>query len=481
MLSLYGEEEIVKAKVSSKSLYEGDELTYFIECRGEDVKFPTIKEIDGVKVKRSWVNRGINYKKGTKTEKKITKKYRLYPHSSVTIPSYKVTVDSKEYETKPIRVEVKKRDIDKKGAISLSYKIDKSEAFVGEPIYLRYTFRHLTSLKLSEVNFHPPSFKGFWVKKSKKTPTKTDGNHTYYNMDFILFPQREGELRVGEGVMDVGVLQSQKRGYYSFRRVLWRKVKTKPITLHIKPLPSGVDIYGDYSFSVVVDKNKTKANEPVNLTVTISGEGSADDMEPFELDIPQATVYSDKPKRFSEFKDGKSIVLFKQKFAIVSDRNFTIKPFNFRFFDARTKKIKSLSSREFNIEVIGSKDKEIVLIKPKTEESKPFWKGNIGVIFGAGLFLFGGFIGYLLRGFTLKKRQSRKNFTLKERIAKTKNDKELLKTLLPFIGRSKKIDTVIKDLEMSVYNGKESKIRKRDILNKIDNLLEDDKEMEILR
>jgi hypothetical protein len=241
--------------------------------------------------------------------------------------------------------------------------------------------------------------------------------------------------------------------------------------------------------SATVDKNKTKANEPVNLTITIKGVGNVDDIEEYKLDIKDAIVYADKPVRKIYTNNKEELGEFTQKFAIVSDRNFTIEPLEFTFFDGEAKKIKHLKSRQFDIEVTGSKIKTVTAkLEKKDQKQNVVAKTKIIykeasktklILFTLGGFLLGALSIFLIN---MPKRVKQEDEPLSKRIKKSKNDKELLSTLLPYVGKSSKIKTIIKALEENVYEKKQNKIDKNNLVKNIEEYLKKNKDIEdILR
>jgi hypothetical protein len=287
--------------------------------------------------------------------------------------------------------------------------------------------------------------------------------------------------------MDAGIMQKRKRDFFNFERVKWKSLFSNEIAIVAKALPQGADIYGNFKMSATVDKQKTKANEPVNLTITIKGIGNVDDIEEYKLSIKDAIVYADKPVRKIYTNDKEEMGEFTQKFAIVSDRNFTIEPLEFTFFDGENEKIKHLKSEQFNIEVAGSliKTQTAQLQKkeptqhatPKTKIIYDKASKTQLILFTLGGFLLGALSMFLFNA-PLRVKKDNTPLPLSKRIKKSKNDKELHSLLLPFVGKSNKIKSTIKALEENVYSSKKNKINKDDLVKNIEKYLKKDKDIE---
>ncbi len=112
----------------------------------------------------------------------------------------------------------------------------------------------------------------------------------------------------------------------------WKKIYSNSLTINVRPLPNGLELYGDFKISASVDKKRVHTNKPVNLTIRVEGEGNIDDIKKFELNLDNAVIYSDEPKIKSKLINGKYYGEFTQKIAIIADNNFTIPPFKHKVF-----------------------------------------------------------------------------------------------------------------------------------------------------
>jgi hypothetical protein len=244
---------------------------------------------------------------------------------------------------------------------------------------------------------------------------------------------------------------------------------------------------------VHVDKKETKANEPVNFTVSIKGEGNVDDIENFILNINEAVVYADKPIKKTVLQSGRVEGEFSQKFAIVSNRNYQIPSLTFTYFDKNKKESVTKTTAPIDISVEGS-----MLMEPKaailekadgeiTEQNKqnviPQTKTPWLLL---ALILLGGLIGGFLLGVFVSRSNSGKNskkvaLPIEKRIKSTKNDKELLSVLMPYINKTKKLDIVIKQLEENIYSGTNHTIDKVDLSKNFSSYIHEEKEEEILK
>ncbi len=480
----------VEVKITPSIIYPGDPVTLTIITKDSVVEFPDIKEIAGYKVKAQSITKNISNtnKKFTTT---LSKEYIFNPKKDFTLPSFEVTVEGKIKNTKPMKIKVRKDSSGKGEPFSLSLEIDKTKAYIGEPINLYFIFKIHTDVDLAEATINAPSFRHFWAKPIKELSSTTKGDYKIYRKRYLLFAQKSGKIEIESGRMDVGVRQKIKQNAFTFERVKWKSIFSNNMTVDITPLPKGVDIYGNFKLKAQIDKQTTNTNEPVNLTITIKGTGNIDDIEEFKLEVKDAIVYADKPQRKIYNNDKKELGIFTQKFAIVSDRNFTIPPLKFTYFHSDEKKIKHLKSKQFDIEVQQSiiKTQTAKLLKKEQPQKIVKIETNSDKIstIKLTLFTFGGFIVGLLTALmfnSLKKESDNKKentktpLPLSKRIKKSKSDKELLSLLLPFMTKSNKMENLIKKLEENIYENKQHKIDKFGIIKHLDEYLTKEKNIE---
>ena len=234
--------------------------------------------------------------------------------------------------------------------------------------------------------------------------------------------------------------------------VKWKTYFSNDLDVTIKPLPQGVDLIGDFAISASVDKDEIGANEAVNVEIKITGTGNLEDIKGFKPFIDGVSVFDEK------IATGKTSVT--QKIAFVSDSNFTIPAFSIKYFDKKTKEIKTISTKEINIKVKNAKKKEDLVIKKQnpahiSNETRTFRSDKISNVYIAIASLIGFVLGVLLmitKPWNLIKKE-KKTISLKD-------PKGLLIKLLEF-----KDDAEVKEiadiLEKNIYHGGDVKLDKK--------------------
>lgn len=472
----------VSAKLSKSIIYNGDQVRLILEADGADIEFPELTDIAGYPILGTSNRSSVTYNNGNMT-KSLTRSYIFQPTKDVIIPVYKVMIDGVEEMTAPLTLRVTKASgaISIKDSVRLEMTVDKKEAYVGEPITLELTFKSLPNASYHKVELSEPELKKFWAKKVQGLKQGRDGEFTTQTYTYVLFPQEEGTftlqppfVRLGTRVRG-GVFSDPFFGNIG-GRMSWKKLFANKLTLNIKPLPNNLEVYGDFRITAGVDKQEVKANKPINLTIDIMGQGNIEDIQKFELDIPNAVVYSDELK-VSNSGITKGVVT--QKLAIVADRDFTIPSMSFSFFDAKTKKSKTIKTEPIKIKVIGSTIEAITsnsieqkvvakAVQPAVSEEKMVIVES-EPIDKVLWYIFGLLSGMLLTAsawFIRKKLKGRekKEIPFIKKIKKAKTDKELFELLLPYRDDDVVIKEALVKLEKNIYALGVEKIDRNDIL-----------------
>ncbi len=354
----------VEIRVNSTRVTTGERLDVKIIAEGKDVTFPKIDNIDGVAVENLKTTqksqmRIINGAITQKNEKIL--QFSLYPDKNITIPRFRVKIDGKKYLTQPIEIEVVKGQ--KKASptknFSISTYVDKKAVYVGEPIIFTVDVSepNNSGSTVAKLEYLPPEFKGFFVKQigGEKLIRKKDT--TIHQLKYLLTPQKSGKIVIPPAGLKVGVedINAPADPFGLFGApIKWYSLRSKSIDVEVLAPPKGIDLIGDFKVNATVDKSSTKANEPVNYTLEITGEGSLEDLEDPIFNIPGVTIYSDAAQVKSKLIGDKLISTYIKKYVFISDRSFTIPEVKFKEFNFKNKKEITLKTKSFDIKVEGS-------------------------------------------------------------------------------------------------------------------------------
>jgi hypothetical protein len=475
----------VKVSVTPPAIYKGDSVNFIISADGNSIEFPKIQEIAGYPIVGTSSSQSVSIINGGSVTKTVSKTYSFRPDKSITIPSFSVNVDGNIYKTKELKVDVLKPNASRDGdPFVLEMKMSKKEAFVGEAIDLSISFKRKLHARLDKLQLGEPKLEDFWVKKVDKVEQSSEGDYIVETVHYQIFPQKAGEYKIPPIEALIGKIE-RRRGaggifddpfFSSFNQEInWQKIYSNEPTINVKPLPNGIELYGEYQIQGRVDKRRVHANKPINLTIDINGKGNVDDIKKFNPNIDNAIVYADEPKITARLINREYQGHFTQKIAIIADRNFTIPPIELKYFDRDTETVKTIKTKPIDIEVIGgekSASKSTIEVSPTQKIEAPTTPqkaidtktvtikedSHIKYLFLALGFLLGAFS---IIGFDrLKNRVIKKESNIVKAIKKAKTDKALFELLLPYAKKDKRISEALNKLEENIYKGTEHKIDK---------------------
>ncbi len=470
-LNLFGE---VLTKVEPHALYKGDATSFVITVEGEKIEFPNITEINGVPVEGTSTSQSISMVNSDVT-RTTSKSYRFRPTKSMTIAPLEFKVDGKRVQTQEVKVEVVKPTASQNGEpFVVEVHADKTTAYVGEPIDVSVTFKYKIRANVKRVELGEPKLENFWIKKIDKVDQSREGAYLVERVHYQFFPQKAGEFKLQPIQAVIGQESRQQRrgmfndplfgGSFFGQQLAWRKIYSNDLKLTVNALPNGVELYGDFKIDARVDKTVVHANKPVNLTISVEGEGNIDDVKKFELTMENAIVYADEPKVTSNQKSNR----FTQKIAIIADQNFTIPALHLTFLDKTTKSVKTITTKPIAVEVKGGvrgvivpkqiemspSNKVSIQTSTKTSDSTPVMIKEAGYVKYLYLLLgllIGAGVTYGLLTFTQK--EPKKQSSMVKAIQKAKDDKTLFELLLPYSKESSVVADALNLLEENLYHG----------------------------
>jgi len=478
----------VKVSVNPAALYRGEKANFTITAEGGDIEFPKIDTIGGYRVLGVSSSRSIQIN-NSKVSKKSTRTYTFEPESSLTIPSYTVRIDGRDYATKELKVDVVKPAAGRGGDdFVVEIKADKDEVYVGEPVDLSISFKQKVNVRADRVEIGEPKLNNFWVKKVGGVDTGREGEYLLQTLHYRIFPQKPGEFDIGPVEAAVGKFAQMPGGaggifddpFFRAMRmgINWKKIYSNGVKLKVKALPEGLELYGRYTIEAVPDKRTVHAGKPVNLTVRIKGTGNIDDIRKYDPQIENVVVYADEPRITTAVTDAAYGGEFVQKIAFVAENNFTIPSLSLKFFDSVDKSVKTVRTEPIAIEVIGGKSSAAAAApvlqtapaqrdssapkKPKEQTSAPArpctGSDDEGLKYVFLLAGFGaGLLSFYLFGY-FRSRFAKRESDMVSAIKRAKRDRELFDLLLPYAKKDRAIAEALAKLEGNIYKGESNKI-----------------------
>ena len=476
----------VDAFVDNDEVFAGDSVVLTITVVGENIKsLPNISTIGGAKVINSSRRSGSSFSSvNGKAKMEVTESLVLefVPEGNMTVPSFQVEVDGKLESSKPISIKITK---ERKKSLSsanfaLDMKLNKTEAFVGEPIIAKVIYRQKRSLNVLDIEYIQPKFKGFFSQVVGKQRNYNKGNYTFMELRYLLSAKKEGDIRVEPAKIKVAQSTGNDRfGGWFAPTPKWSRLISNSPTISIKKPIGDFDIVGSYSLDDSVDKIEVKANKPINLKIELKGEGSLEDYEGIEFDIADVTVYGDDAKVDRKLRGEELISHYSKQFVFISNHDFTIPSKSIRAYNYKTKKIETLKTKEYKIKVIGKANNSTApAVYTKTRvDSKPNSnreiKRTISWEVPSWFMLIGAFILGIIATVVAGKYLPPLSFG-RFRAKLSIDTDSALATLYPKIGESAKVEEMVRKL----YDKKQGKKVNID-RGKLKNMIEEYKTEEL--
>ncbi len=238
-------------------------------------------------------------------------------------------------------------------------------------LYFNYSIAQLQVLKALGVE-------GFWNQEVQLDPNQKprieELNGKKYNViefqKFNLFPQRSGSLKITPAELSTVVQMQIRTG----KRSVWDmfggvRVQNVPFKLvcnegivNVKELPAANKpesfngAVGSYTCVTKISSPKTKTDEPITYSITVSGKGNLKFIELPKPIMPQGFEVYDPKVKENIANTGAGFSGSKQYDFLIIPRlpgDYTIPANEFSFFNTETGKYAVIQSPEFKLNVTG--------------------------------------------------------------------------------------------------------------------------------
>ena len=288
---------------------------------------------------------------------------------------------------------------------------------VGETSILTLKFCYDT---LEEYTLEEPQLQYFKIVQLNEEEQEND-KETCVLQHYTLTAQKEGVYTLGKLKAHIEFIPHTYQNRYNKNHYLKKiDIFTKSLSLHISALPHGLHVTGIYQLFASVDKREIKANQPIHFMIKLKGKGNIENIDFLDLQIPHTLIYSHKTNTLNK------------SFDILCDTNYTIPSITLTYFNQEKKMVENLHTKSYQI------------IVTKTQLKSPVNSWITALVIGIYLGLFF-YVYSVLNTLTfLDEKQM-----LLRRIKQTKNKKELLKIISPYMLESRGLERVVYRLEKS--------------------------------
>jgi hypothetical protein len=354
----------------------------------------------------------------------------------------------------------------------------KSKVYQGEGLLL--TIKIFTRLNLTNIN-NPtfPEYNGFFNedvtgKNVQVTLTRETYNGQPYNVavlkQTILFPEHPGNLKIDPAGIDCIVAERVKSNNIfdqffggGYKNVKYT-IKSDPISINVLPLPDTKKEFsggvGQLSVKGTLDKSSVKANDAINLNITVSGSGNLKLLDSLPVKFPPDFDHYD-PKITDHITTTAAGVSGSRTFNYLliprHQGKYTIPAEEFTYFDPQKRSYNSLSIPEFNVDVAkGDNNNAVTMttgsnkedIKLLGQDIRYIHTGHVSAYPDGSFFLYSvgfyaglcsPFLAFLLIVFARRKYiELNKDVTAVKQRGATRMAKKRLKTAFKYIATGNK-------------------------------------------
>ena len=441
------------------SFIKGEAFIFSLEINGNDINLPNLSKIQGNIVQElssststSIVNSNIS--------KIIKKTYSIYPNESFIFPILKFNVDGKVFISEEKKIEEKTVQKTKSKIFDLIIKTDKTDFYVGENFIVTLVFKYRRDAQIVDLNFESPNFDNFWFKQLDETKKYEQNSFIVQELKFLLFPLKEGIQKISPVNIQAQVVDNNANSYSLFSNQTRNiKIYSNELNFNIKKLPAGVNLIGDFDIKASINKSDVINAEAVSYKLEINGFGNIEDIKDIKLEIPNTTIYENKPKIEAKFKDNKYQGKYEKTYSIIANESFVIPSVKLQYFDKKENKLITKMSKAFNINVKNENiNNEVSILEKKEKNTRPKIKEVVKIVektsvlnniiyFALGIFITLLILGLYLYVINYKRKEKSEDIPLIKQVKKSSSKIQLLKILAVYIKINPQLDEMIFKLE----------------------------------
>lgn len=176
-------------------------------------------------------------------------------------------------------------------------EVPKTDLFVGEGIVARYYLYSKVSVSNLDIQKYPKLnrfLKRYLQEPDRSERVSVDGEMYIRNLIYAakLFPEKPGTLKVDPLTLNVTYSRRNNNDpfnvFSSPRDMRTRSISSKTINLNVLPWPTPVPenftgLVGKHDFNLNMSQSKLVVNQPLELTLSVSGPGALENFDPPKL------------------------------------------------------------------------------------------------------------------------------------------------------------------------------------------------------
>ena len=410
--NVFGEDVKVRATINTNELYVGDsaELQVIIEGGAKNIGTPDIPDVEGMTIVSTGKSdfRSIGIGRVARVQRIYSYRVSGLREGEFQIPSISIRVDGKEYPTKPVKITV--LGIPKNDELLLEASISSESTYVLAPVTVTYdcyitprlheklqgfTITFPIESHAGPADFHQlrnirqdntVTFGRRGYSYGVRSETKDDINYVVFSFEFSFFPGRPGDYRIDSPVVRGAIIKDyviDRRGFgFSTRRPVYEKIRatTGPLNLTVMSLPEEgqpegfAGAVGQYSVSASADHTRVNVGDPIQLDITISGNGLLSKVP--QPDLSALNGFTERFKIDESSRPGKEqrgAIVFNRLIRPLSPDTTEIPAIRFPYFNPDTEKYEVAESKPIPLTVLHTR-----IVGPGDVIKTPALDGTIG-------------------------------------------------------------------------------------------------------
>lgn len=382
-----------------QSVVKGEQfrLTYSLNKEGKDIRLPSKMEgfeiLFGPSVSSSYSTQIINGKSTSQSSFSYTYILVAPEEGTFSIGPADIKVDGSNYRSNSLEIKVLPPDKEadnsqssqsSSASSSSAQEIKSTDAFIRtvvskNQIYeqegFMVSFKLYTTLNVVDFGrIEFPEFEGFLVEEldvpsNQQLKLEHYNGRNYYTAVLrktLLFPQRAGKITIPSGRLEmVFSVPSGKKisSFFGTQEVnvdVKKPMITNPITVNVTQLPLGKPAgykgaVGSFKFTPSISSQEVKANEPVTITLKISGTGNQKLIQNPEIEFPtnfetyDPTIENDLTAGENGLTGTRTV-----EYLVIPryEGEYSIPPIEFSYFDVASRSYKTVKSPIYNLNVL---------------------------------------------------------------------------------------------------------------------------------
>tara|TARA_B100000427_G_scaffold92742_1_gene76525 strand:- start:14558 stop:16297 length:1740 start_codon:yes stop_codon:yes gene_type:complete len=309
------------------------------------------------------------------------KTFQLQPNieGTIIIPSAKISVSGKSFETEPITITVSAGTSSQTSLQSTTSAsntktnsklppgsskdlfilavLDKETAYVGEEIiYSIRLYRRFSAI--NQLLYQEPEFGMLSeiLERDQNTYTQAYNGIRYYVQEVdrrSLFSYESGAITIPPATAEVQI------NFFYGNQV----IKSNDVSINILPLPATnkpknfSGLVGNYELDVDVNTQALIENKPIAIRLSVGGSGNLKQLSDlsFDTDPNLFKVYQSSTNDLITYIDSvKGVRHFEYIMVPKTDGELSLPNFSFSFFNPKTKRYKTISSPDQTVSIIDS-------------------------------------------------------------------------------------------------------------------------------